>query len=165
MKGSTLGDAEDDVDDTLKWIKRSKKKEKALVKKRQEELEHMDKVFQGGDYTESMSIALFSPFTVLTCTCSEDLEGLKVSHDFEGMEEGEARILTLKDSRILDNEGEYMHDPQLLKTVLIVSSQRMNCRMSKWLSVKERRRTRTSRSNDATIPDMMMRSLLPVRLA
>lgn len=36
---------------------------------------------------------------------SEDLEGLKVSHDFEDMEEGEARILTLKDSRILDNEG------------------------------------------------------------
>ena len=36
---------------------------------------------------------------------AEDLEGIKVSHDFEGMEEGEARILTLKDSRILDNEG------------------------------------------------------------
>ena len=36
---------------------------------------------------------------------AEDLEGLKVTHDFEGMEEGEARILTLKDSRILDNEG------------------------------------------------------------
>ena len=35
----------------------------------------------------------------------EDLEGLKVSHDFDGMEDGEARILTLKDSRILDNEG------------------------------------------------------------
>lgn len=34
-----------------------------------------------------------------------DLEGLKVSHDFAEMDEGEARILTLKDSRILDNEG------------------------------------------------------------
>jgi hypothetical protein len=33
--------------------------------------------------------------------------GLKVSHDFEEMGEGEARILTLKDSRILDNEGTY----------------------------------------------------------
>ena len=39
-------------------------------------------------------------------SAAEDLEGLKVSHDFEGMEDGEARILTLKDSRILDNEGE-----------------------------------------------------------
>lgn len=35
----------------------------------------------------------------------EDLEGLKVSHDLDGLEEGEDRILTLKDSRILDNEG------------------------------------------------------------
>ncbi len=109
----TLGDVEDDVDDTLKWIKRSKKKEKALAKKRQEELEHMDKVFQGDDYTESMSIASHSlPSAVLTYATSEDLEGLKVSHDFEGMEEGEARILTLKDSRILDNEGGYMYNPQ-----------------------------------------------------
>jgi hypothetical protein len=31
--------------------------------------------------------------------------GLKVSHDFEDLGEGDARILTLKDSRILDNEG------------------------------------------------------------
>ena len=41
----------------------------------------------------------------LTVLFSEDLEGLKVSHDFTEMEDGEARILTLKDSRILDNEG------------------------------------------------------------
>src|SRR5258708_5334844 len=34
-----------------------------------------------------------------------DLEGLKVSHDFDELNEGEARVLTLKDSRILDNEG------------------------------------------------------------
>lgn len=37
--------------------------------------------------------------------CTGDLVGLKVSHDFDGLDEGEARILTLKDSRILDNEG------------------------------------------------------------
>jgi U4/U6.U5 tri-snRNP-associated protein 1 len=37
---------------------------------------------------------------------TEDLEGLKVSHDFDDMAEGEARVLTLKDSRILDNDGE-----------------------------------------------------------
>lgn len=34
-----------------------------------------------------------------------DLEGLKVSHDFDAMDEGEMRVLTLKDTRILDNEG------------------------------------------------------------
>ncbi len=55
LKGATLGDTDRDVDDTLKWIKRSKKKEKELAKKRQEELEHMDKVFQGDEYTESTS--------------------------------------------------------------------------------------------------------------
>lgn len=38
-----------------------------------------------------------------------DLVGLKVSHDFDGMDEGDARILTLKDSRILDNEGAPRH--------------------------------------------------------
>ena len=52
LKGATLGDAEGDVDDTLKWIKRAKKKEKELARKRQEELENMDKVFQE-EYTES----------------------------------------------------------------------------------------------------------------
>lgn len=35
----------------------------------------------------------------------EDLAGLKVSHDLDELNEGEDRILTLKDSRILDNEG------------------------------------------------------------
>ena len=39
-----------------------------------------------------------------SCTAG-DLEGLKVSHDFDEMAEGEAKVLTLKDSRILDNEG------------------------------------------------------------
>lgn len=34
-----------------------------------------------------------------------DLVGLKVSHDFEELAEGDGRILTLKDSRILDDEG------------------------------------------------------------
>lgn len=43
---------------------------------------------------------------ILTIVASiEDLEGLKVGHDFEELGEGENRILTLKDSRILDNEG------------------------------------------------------------
>jgi hypothetical protein len=53
LTGATLGDADGDTDDTLKWLKRSKKKEKELAKKRQEELEHMDKVFQGEEYSES----------------------------------------------------------------------------------------------------------------
>ena len=106
LKGATLGDADADVDDTLKWIKKSKKREKELARKRQEELENMDKVFQGADYTECTSSGSFyRDYLPYVSPSIEDLEGLKVSHDFEGMEEGEARILTLKDSRILDNEG------------------------------------------------------------
>ena len=56
LKGATLGDAEGDVDDTLKWIKRSKKKEKELAKKRQQDLEDMDKVYQH-EYTESACLS------------------------------------------------------------------------------------------------------------
>ncbi|KAF7336637.1 hypothetical protein MVEN_02098200 [Mycena venus] len=94
LKGATLGDAEGD-DDTLKWIKKSKKREKELAKKRLAELESMDKVFQGDEYTE------------------RDLVGLKVSHDFEDMDEGDARILTLKDSRILDNEEDELQNVEM----------------------------------------------------
>ncbi|PFH52974.1 hypothetical protein AMATHDRAFT_45880 [Amanita thiersii Skay4041] len=94
LKGATLGEVDGDVDDALKWLKRSKKKEKELARKRQEELESMDKVFQQ-DYTE------------------RDLEGLKVSHDFDELNEGEARILTLKDSRILDNEEDELQNIEM----------------------------------------------------
>lgn len=109
LKGTTLGDADADTDDTLKWIKKAKKREKELAKKRQAELESMDKMFQGDEYTESESSRRCPVFCMTLIEHSgyfiEDLEGLKVSHDFEDMDEGEARILTLKDSRILDNEG------------------------------------------------------------
>lgn len=55
-------------------------------KKRQQEIEEMDKQSQQ-TYDE------------------KDLAGLKVDHDLDGLVEGEEQILTLKDSRILDNEG------------------------------------------------------------
>lgn len=45
----------------------------------------------------------------LTQLFAEDLEGLKVGHDFGELGEGEDRILTLKDSRILDNEGDTLY--------------------------------------------------------
>ncbi|KAH8994948.1 SART-1 family-domain-containing protein [Lactarius akahatsu] len=94
LNGATLGDADADTDDTLKWIKKSKKREKELAKKRQAELESMDKVFQE-EYTE------------------KDLEGLKVSHDFSKLEDGESHILTLKDSRILDNEDDELQNVEM----------------------------------------------------
>ncbi|KAF7797098.1 hypothetical protein EIP86_008290 [Pleurotus ostreatoroseus] len=106
LKGATLGDADGDTDDTLKWIKRSKKKEKELARKRQQELEAMDKMFQD-EYTE------------------KDLEGLKVSHDFDGMDEGEERILTLKDSRILENEEDELQNVEMAEVELAKKNQEL----------------------------------------
>ena len=93
-------------EDTLSWIKKSKKREKELAKKRQQEQEALDKQAQE-EYTESEFTFMWSAAALLIryLTFEEDLAGLKVSHDFEGLAEGEDRILTLKDSRILDNEG------------------------------------------------------------
>ena len=54
-----------------------------------------------------MNPVLIQVYTLIppTSRTAGDLEGLKVSHDFTEMGEGEARVLTLKDSRILDDEG------------------------------------------------------------
>ena len=53
LKGATLGDPDGDTEGTLKWIKKAKKREKELAKKRQEELERIDKAIQE-EYSESM---------------------------------------------------------------------------------------------------------------
>jgi U4/U6.U5 tri-snRNP-associated protein 1 len=52
LKGTTLGDADEDTDDALKWIKKAKKREKELAKKREEEMDIMDKAVQD-EYSES----------------------------------------------------------------------------------------------------------------
>lgn len=65
LKGATLGDADGDADDALKWIKKAKKKEKELAKKRQEELDNIDKAVQD-DYSESESTIsrVYSTFSI-----------------------------------------------------------------------------------------------------
>ena len=71
-----MGDADADTDDALKWIKKSKKREKELAKKRQAELESMDKVFQE-EYTESgfkFYLLLSMP---LTLVCRRGLGGFE----------------------------------------------------------------------------------------
>ncbi|KAG8212990.1 SART-1 protein [Butyriboletus roseoflavus] len=95
LTGATLGDPEGGSEDTLKWIRRAKKRERELARKRQLELENMDQSFQGDEYTE------------------KDLEGLKVGHDLDELAEGDARILTLKDSRILDNEEDELQNVEM----------------------------------------------------
>lgn len=52
LKGTTLGDADGDTDDALKWIKKARKREKELAKKRQEEMDNADKAIQD-EYSES----------------------------------------------------------------------------------------------------------------
>ncbi|PVG04430.1 SART-1 protein [Serendipita vermifera] len=84
LTGATLGDTNGDDDDTRSWVKKNKKMVKELARRKQRELEEMDNQFQAS-YGE------------------EDLVGLKVSHDIDGLVEGEEQILTLKDSRILED--------------------------------------------------------------
>lgn len=52
LKGTTLGDVDDDVDNTKAWLKKSKKKEMELAAKRLKEIESMDDAAQG-EYNES----------------------------------------------------------------------------------------------------------------
>ncbi|KAG6373485.1 SART-1 family-domain-containing protein [Boletus reticuloceps] len=47
LTGATLGDPDGDSEDTLKWVKRAKKREKELARKGQLARENMDNVFQG----------------------------------------------------------------------------------------------------------------------
>ena len=63
----------------------------------------MDQAIQE-EYTERTSLQNRLCAALLTYSVG-DIAGLKVSHDFDALDDGEARILTLKDSRILDNEG------------------------------------------------------------
>ena len=76
LKGATLGDADADTDDALNWVKKSKKREKELAKKRQDELESMDKVFQE-EYTESEHYhpSLFRFFLLMASALRRGLGG------------------------------------------------------------------------------------------
>jgi U4/U6.U5 tri-snRNP-associated protein 1 len=121
----------------LAWLKKSKKREKELAKRRQKELEEMDKMFQE-EYTESMwnhrvrrSCSLTGPYFL------EDLHGLKVAHDLEEMADGDEQILTLKDSRILDGQGRC--GVLTLSVNSLTRLQRMSFKMSSLLNMSERR--------------------------
>lgn len=53
LKGTTLGDADNEGDDAMKWVKASKKRAKELAERRQKELESRDQAYVGEDYSES----------------------------------------------------------------------------------------------------------------
>ncbi|KAI7816915.1 SART-1 protein [Gamsiella multidivaricata] len=91
LSGKGLGEAsdEDDTEDVYKWTVKSRNKEKerrtAEAARRERELQELDEVYQQ-EYDEN------------------HLAGLRVGHDITDFQEGEERILTLKDSTILENE-------------------------------------------------------------
>lgn len=85
-----MGDSsKDDALDTAAWLKKQKKRakqrEKELAERRAREMEEADRA---AAYDE------------------RDLAGLKVGHGAEAFETGEDVILTLKDSRVLGDDGE-----------------------------------------------------------
>lgn len=86
LQGKGLGEASDEEDSALNWIKKSRKRERDLAARREQELEEMDDSYQTYD--------------------ASHLKGLKVSHAMSEFEEGGETILTLKDRNILGEEDE-----------------------------------------------------------
>jgi U4/U6.U5 tri-snRNP-associated protein 1 len=106
LKGSTLGDG-DEPEDTLQWIKKLKRRKQELGEGPQEELDDIDDSIQN-EYIESQRFSFSTGKGFINDLRAGDLVGLKVSHPFESMVAGEARIFTLKDSQILNDEGKYI---------------------------------------------------------
>lgn len=78
--------------DAKAWVKRQKKRAKELAAKREKDLEEEER-----RAAEEGSASRYG---------EDDLRGLKVAHGADDFEEGEDHVLTLKDSRVLDDEGE-----------------------------------------------------------
>lgn len=99
LVGKGLGDADADDDGNARaWVKKAKKQAKAmaaqLAAKREQELAEMDAEL-ARSYAE------------------DDLAGLKVGHDAEAFDEGREHVLTLKDSRVLDDADDELVDNDL----------------------------------------------------
>lgn len=112
LVGRTLGEADEDEaargkvrkeegaaddEDTKAWVKKQKKRAKELAAKRAREQEEADRLAEEEERERASKYG------------EEDLAGLKVAHDVDAFDEGEDVVLTLKDSRVLDDEGELHH--------------------------------------------------------
>ncbi len=82
-------------DDAKAWVRRQKKRAKELAAKRAKEQEEADRLAEQEENERTTKYG------------ERDLAGLKVAHGADDFGEGEDTVLTLKDSRILDDEGEY----------------------------------------------------------
>lgn len=83
---------------TKAWVRKQKKNAKLLAAKREKEQAEADKRDQ------EAGLANYG---------EDDLRGLKVAHGEQDFEEGEEIILTLKDARVLDDEGTLGSPPPL----------------------------------------------------
>lgn len=92
MAKKGLGESSDDddaVDNTAKWVNRSREKQKEMAEKLARQLQEQDEAAQ--------QVEQYS---------AKNLRGLKVQHDASAFEEGETIILTLADRRVLRKEGD-----------------------------------------------------------
>lgn len=96
----TLGE-EEDVDNTLHWIQRSRDREqmKAEANKRAQILEEMDNQYEVKENTRKERIEKHKVYR------ENNLKGLRVEHGTESFQEGKTIILTLKDQDVLDDEN------------------------------------------------------------
>ncbi|GAA5928585.1 U4/U6-U5 snRNP complex subunit SNU66 [Sporobolomyces koalae] len=106
LVGTGLADqpnVQDDNDDadTKSWIRKQKKRAKELAAKREQEQAEQDRLAE-----EELRQSA-------TKYGERDLSGIKVSHDADAFEDGEEHVLTLKDSRILDDEDDELHNLNL----------------------------------------------------
>ncbi|BGP15980.1 hypothetical protein JCM10213_004797 [Rhodosporidiobolus nylandii] len=110
LVGRGLGVADEDEekvkqeaegDDTKAWVKKQKKRAKELAEKRAREQEEADRLAEEEEKARASAYG------------EDDLKGLKVAHGADAFEEGEEAVLTLKDSRILDDEDDELHNVNL----------------------------------------------------
>lgn len=100
LRGPTLAEPEASTSagsstDTLQWLKESRKRAKAHAARRAKEIQEEERARENVQYGES------------------DLAGLRVAHNVDEFDEGEQRILTLKDSDVLDDATDQLLDATL----------------------------------------------------
>lgn len=111
LQGRTLGDADEiastsnaeasSSESNKKWLKAQRKKALANEERRRQEEEEAE---------AAASAAARAKYD------SDDLRGLKVGHDMEDFdleEGGEGKVLTLRDSKVLDNDDDELMDSTL----------------------------------------------------
>ena len=89
LEGKGLGDASDNEEDTMTWMKRMNKRQKQIQKERARKFEE--------EQAEREREAEYT---------SKDLSGVKVAHEIGDFDEGGEQVLTLKDTTIDENEEE-----------------------------------------------------------